>query len=126
MPERISREYVRLVLALGRHDPDYVDAYYGPTAVKAEVERQEDREDRAHRRREHQQDRQRHPDVQFVVVAGERAAFWRNDRRRPLPHVPVNARLHLVAALVLQHNHLSGDKIERPLEPGNRETARVP
>src|SRR5262245_25373604 len=26
----ISERYVKLVLALGQHDPDYVDAYYGP------------------------------------------------------------------------------------------------
>jgi hypothetical protein len=26
----ISEQYVKLVLALGEHDPDYVDAYYGP------------------------------------------------------------------------------------------------
>jgi hypothetical protein len=35
---RISHEYVRLVLALGRHDADYVDAYYGPAGIKAEAE----------------------------------------------------------------------------------------
>jgi hypothetical protein len=29
--------YVRLVLALGEHDPDYVDAYYGPAAVRDQV-----------------------------------------------------------------------------------------
>lgn len=28
--DAIAQEYVRLVLAVGRHDPDYVDAYYGP------------------------------------------------------------------------------------------------
>ena len=26
----LAERYVRLVLALGQHDPDYVDAYYGP------------------------------------------------------------------------------------------------
>src|SRR5215218_635557 len=35
---QIAREYVRLVLAMGRHDPDYVDAYYGPADVKAEAD----------------------------------------------------------------------------------------
>ena len=35
---RISREYVRLVLAIGHHDPDYVDAYYGPADIKAEAD----------------------------------------------------------------------------------------
>jgi len=27
---RLAERYVKLVLALGQHDPDYVDAYYGP------------------------------------------------------------------------------------------------
>ena len=36
---QISREYVRLVLAMGAHDKDYVDAYYGPDDVKAEAEK---------------------------------------------------------------------------------------
>jgi hypothetical protein len=26
----IAEQYVRLALAIGQHDPDYVDAYYGP------------------------------------------------------------------------------------------------
>jgi hypothetical protein len=34
----IAREYVRLVLALGQHDKDYVDAYYGPEDLKKEAE----------------------------------------------------------------------------------------
>ena len=36
---QIAREYVRLVLALGHHDADYVDAYYGPADIKAEADR---------------------------------------------------------------------------------------
>jgi hypothetical protein len=36
---QISRDYVRLVLALGAHDKDYVDAYYGPADIKAEAEK---------------------------------------------------------------------------------------
>jgi hypothetical protein len=35
---QIAREYVRLVLALGHHDQDYVDAYYGPADIKAEAD----------------------------------------------------------------------------------------
>ena len=35
---QISRDYVRLVLALGAHDKDYVDAYYGPGDIKTEAE----------------------------------------------------------------------------------------
>jgi len=35
---QISHEYVRLVLALGHHDADYVDAYYGPASIKAEAD----------------------------------------------------------------------------------------
>jgi len=35
---KIAHEYVRLVLALGQHDKDYVDAYYGPADIKHEAE----------------------------------------------------------------------------------------
>src|ERR1700716_1416583 len=35
---KIAREYVRLVLAMGQHDKDYVDAYYGPEDLKNEAE----------------------------------------------------------------------------------------
>jgi hypothetical protein len=34
----ISTDYVLLVLALGKHDRDYVDAYYGPEDLKKEAE----------------------------------------------------------------------------------------
>jgi hypothetical protein len=34
----IARAYVKLVLGVGQHDPDYVDAYYGPPAIKAEAD----------------------------------------------------------------------------------------
>ena len=34
-----AESYVKLVLALGRHDADFVDAYYGPPEWKAEAER---------------------------------------------------------------------------------------
>jgi hypothetical protein len=34
----VAERYVKLVLALGRHDAAYVDAYYGPPAWKEEVE----------------------------------------------------------------------------------------
>jgi hypothetical protein len=37
--DEIARRYVHLVLALGLHDPSYVDAYYGPSEWKEEVER---------------------------------------------------------------------------------------
>lgn len=36
--DEAAQGYVRLVLAMGHHDKDYVDAYYGPAAWKAEVE----------------------------------------------------------------------------------------
>ena len=32
-----AESYVRLVLALGQHDPNFVDAYYGPPALRAEM-----------------------------------------------------------------------------------------
>jgi hypothetical protein len=34
----ISERYVRLVLAVGQHDADYVDAYYGPPDWRKQVE----------------------------------------------------------------------------------------
>jgi len=34
----IARKYVRLVLAMGAHDKDYVDAYYGPADLKQQAE----------------------------------------------------------------------------------------
>jgi hypothetical protein len=36
----IAEKYVRLVLSVGLHDPDYVDAYYGPPAWREEVKQQ--------------------------------------------------------------------------------------
>jgi hypothetical protein len=36
----IAERYVKLVLAVGQHDSDYVDAYYGPADWKADAERQ--------------------------------------------------------------------------------------
>jgi hypothetical protein len=36
----IAEQYVKLVLALGQHDADYVDAFYGLPEWKAEAERQ--------------------------------------------------------------------------------------
>ncbi|MEN3340520.1 MAG: hypothetical protein V7647_4196 [Acidobacteriota bacterium] len=35
--DTMAAEYVRLVLAVGQHDHDYVDAYYGPASWKAEA-----------------------------------------------------------------------------------------
>ncbi len=34
----LAEHYVKLVLAMGQHDGDYVDAYYGPEAWRAEAE----------------------------------------------------------------------------------------
>ena len=44
---KIAHDYVRLVLALGQHDKDYVDAYYGPADIKKASGRRE-----AHARRD--------------------------------------------------------------------------
>ena len=38
--DETGEAYVRLVRALGEHDPDYVDAYYGPEALREEVKKQ--------------------------------------------------------------------------------------
>jgi hypothetical protein len=35
--DRAAESYVKLVLAVGQHDPDYVDAYYGPPEWQAEA-----------------------------------------------------------------------------------------
>ena len=35
---KIAEGYVKLVLAMGQHDPDYVDAYYGPPEWKKEMD----------------------------------------------------------------------------------------
>jgi hypothetical protein len=35
----ITEAYVKLVLAMGQHDPDYVDAYYGPPEWKEQSKR---------------------------------------------------------------------------------------
>jgi hypothetical protein len=37
---RLGEQYVRLVLALGEHDADYVDAYYGPPEWRREAQDQ--------------------------------------------------------------------------------------
>ena len=34
----LAERYVKLVLSMGQHDADYVDAYYGPAAWRAEAE----------------------------------------------------------------------------------------
>src|SRR6266576_2976586 len=36
----VAERYVHLVLALGQHDPDYVDAFYGPTEWKTQAEKE--------------------------------------------------------------------------------------
>ena len=35
--DAIAERYVKLVLALGQHDADYVDAYYGPPEWRSEA-----------------------------------------------------------------------------------------
>jgi hypothetical protein len=37
---QIGERYARLVLALGQHDPDYVDAFYGPAEWKIQAEKE--------------------------------------------------------------------------------------
>src|SRR6476660_6358651 len=36
----IAEHYAHLVLALGQHDPDYVDAFYGPAEWKTQAEKE--------------------------------------------------------------------------------------
>ena len=35
-----AERYAHLVLALGQHDPDYVDAFYGPPEWKTQAEKE--------------------------------------------------------------------------------------
>src|SRR5512133_2153813 len=35
----VAERYTHLVLALGQHDPDYVDAFYGPAEWKTQAEK---------------------------------------------------------------------------------------
>src|SRR5437764_5583157 len=35
----VAERYAHLVLALGQHDPDYVDAFYGPAEWKTQAEK---------------------------------------------------------------------------------------
>lgn len=37
--DAVATRYVRLALAMGQHDGNYIDAYYGPDSLKASVER---------------------------------------------------------------------------------------
>ena len=39
--DSIARQYVRLVLAMGLHDADYVDAFYGPPEWREEAKREQ-------------------------------------------------------------------------------------
>jgi hypothetical protein len=36
--DTIAEQYVKLVLAVGQHDPDYVDSFFGPASWKADAE----------------------------------------------------------------------------------------
>ncbi|HEX6323483.1 MAG TPA: hypothetical protein VFZ36_07145 [Vicinamibacterales bacterium] len=36
---QLAERYVRLILQVGQHDPDYVDAYYGPEALRPSEDR---------------------------------------------------------------------------------------
>ena len=36
----VAERYTHLVLALGQHDPDYVDAFYGPAEWKTQAEKE--------------------------------------------------------------------------------------
>ena len=37
--DAVAERYAHLVLALGQHDPDYVDAFYGPAEWKTQAEK---------------------------------------------------------------------------------------
>ena len=41
----VAERYAHLVLALGQHDPDYVDAFYGPAEWKTQAEKEKKSQD---------------------------------------------------------------------------------
>jgi hypothetical protein len=83
----LAERYVHLVLALGQHDPDYVDAFYGPPEWKTQAEREKKSLD------------------QIGKEAAELAASVNQDRPSPqsspkptpLPSLPRDARASLPA-----------------------------
>ena len=63
--EAIARAYVDLVLQLGLHDPNYVDAYYGPKEWREQAE-------------------SLHPDLKQIA---ERASLFRDEAQSLLPEM---------------------------------------
>ncbi|KAF5409079.1 MAG: hypothetical protein Udaeo2_07610 [Candidatus Udaeobacter sp.] len=46
----VAERYMHLVLALGQHDPDYVDAFYGPAEWKTQAKKEKKSLDAIERR----------------------------------------------------------------------------
>src|SRR5215471_21181966 len=61
----VAERYAHLVLALGQHDPDYVDAFYGPAEWKTQAEKEKKSLD------------------QIAAEAGELSATLNQDRPSP-------------------------------------------
>src|SRR6185295_11415656 len=89
--DEIARSYVRLVLAVGQHDANYVDAYYGPQEWRAEVEAEKLPLDAIHRRVE-----------DLLGKLSARPAGASDDELVALRHRYLDRQLRAVAARVEQ------------------------
>src|SRR6516162_4897134 len=63
----VAERYVHLVLALGEHDPDYVDAFYGPPEWKTQAEKEK-------------------KSLDEIGAAAQELSATLNGNRRPSPH----------------------------------------
>lgn len=70
--DALADTYVRLVLALGVHDPDAVDAYYGPPETQAQVKAAPPSLDRIRLDAEHLRSQ-----LDALATPGDAAAAWR-------------------------------------------------
>ena len=89
--DEIARSYVRLVLAVGQHDANYVDAYYGPQEWRVEVEAEKLPLDAIHRRVE-----------DLLGKLSARPAGASDDELVALRHRYLDRQLRAVAARVEQ------------------------
>ncbi len=91
----VAPEYVRLVLALGEHDADYVDAYYGPPEWRDEV-------------------REEPPDLESIAAEAE-ALIGRLARRPEPGEEPTRLRhrflVRQLAALAARVAIVGGEKL---------------
>ena len=101
----VAERYVKLVLALGQHDADYVDAYYGPPEWKQQAESRKVRRSPISPRR---QRRCSAPSAPFLSRAAEMERLRRHYLQRQLSAVAARIRM-------LKGERLSFDEESRAL-----------